>query len=118
MKERIMVRLPATFKHDDRTGIYIARCPALEVYSQGETRKDAEEALQSAVMMYVQRARRANVLDEILDYYGFSEPTEGSVEEFSDLHGANGGKMGIVIEPIDDDGYVDLPFSMLAPNGR
>ncbi len=46
----------ATFRYDKEAAVYVAYCPALDVYSQGESEAEAREAICEAVGLYLQTA--------------------------------------------------------------
>lgn len=46
-----------TIRYDVDAHVYVAHCPLIGVYSQGETEAEAKEAIRSAVEMYLQYER-------------------------------------------------------------
>lgn len=71
MKFRIDCKLNAGVKFDDAAGVHVAWCPALDVYSQGESESEAKAAIESAVLMYVKNCVRRGVLESVLKARGF-----------------------------------------------
>lgn len=72
MKFRIDCKLSAGMKFDDAAGVHVAWCPALDVYSQGESENEAKAAIESAVLMYIKNCVRRGVLESVLKERGFS----------------------------------------------
>lgn len=63
--------LPCHIKRDDEAGVFVSHCPSLNVYSQGETEREAIDAIQSALHLYISAAYRFDKLDQILHQAGF-----------------------------------------------
>jgi predicted RNase H-like HicB family nuclease len=58
-------------RHDDEASVFVSQCPALGIYSQGETIAEAREAINSAVAMYLATAYEFDRLDQVLRRAGF-----------------------------------------------
>lgn len=68
----IQMRLDCTVREDRETGCFVSRCPALSVFSAGQTELEALAAIESAVLLYVKALYRQNRLDEKLLLTGFA----------------------------------------------
>lgn len=68
----ITFRLPATYELDEVTGLTVAHCPALDVYSQGETYVDATRALSSAIRMFLTISYKNGSFGRVLERHGFA----------------------------------------------
>ena len=47
------VQLQGLIRWDEDAGVYVSCCPALQLYSQGESEEEAEEAIKSAVHLFI-----------------------------------------------------------------
>ena len=77
MKVEVTVKLDVAYRVDDKTGDHISWCPALGIYSQGETEKEADEAIKSAMLNYLRICFQRKILDSILVRHGFSPVASG-----------------------------------------
>ncbi|HVX93663.1 MAG TPA: type II toxin-antitoxin system HicB family antitoxin [Polyangia bacterium] len=66
----VTYRLPALFKRDAATGLFVSWCPPLGIFSQGTTAKEAKRALNSAVTLYIQTCQKRGILDRQLKLRG------------------------------------------------
>ncbi len=62
----VQFNLRAGVKYDDAAGVYVSCCPALEVFSQGETLEEAKDALTGAIVLYLRYCYSQKILDDIL----------------------------------------------------
>ncbi|MCI0529555.1 MAG: hypothetical protein L0Y56_19105 [Nitrospira sp.] len=53
---QLNVKLSCVIWEDEDTGVYVSKCPSLDIYSQGESEGQAFEAIKSAVKMYLHAA--------------------------------------------------------------
>ena len=66
-------------RYDDEAGVFVSFCPALKLYSQGETEEDAKEALRSTVCQYIQACFDLGTLHkELTQKHNFSMMTPGA----------------------------------------
>ena len=87
MNVQIDIRLRAGVGFDAEAGVWVAWCPALDIYSQDETSKKAQAALKEALALYVKHCYERRILDNVLADRGFVPRTPGSD---SDLVGDKG----------------------------
>ena len=80
---------------------YIARCPVLDVYSQGETEEQAKKNLSEALAMFLISCHERGTLDAVLKNCGF-------VPDYSPT---------LAKETIDHAGYIDVPLPFLVNMG-
>jgi predicted RNase H-like HicB family nuclease len=64
-------RLICTVKQDPKRRRWIAGCPQLDIYSQGNTKEAAKAALDEAVKLWIESCVERNTLDEALRQCGF-----------------------------------------------
>ena len=58
--------------------LYVSYCPALDLYSQGETEKEAKKNIVEAVELFIQTAYEEGTLKNVLADCGFSLATGAS----------------------------------------
>lgn len=66
----IRVRL-AAYVRKEEPGIYLSYCPALDLYSQGDTVKEAREAIAEAIHLLISGCLEDGTLHEVLRECGF-----------------------------------------------
>lgn len=71
MKGRVKFEfsLPAEVKKEGK--LYIARCPLVDVYSQGTSKKEALANLIEAIQLFAESCFERGTLDEVLQACGF-----------------------------------------------
>jgi predicted RNase H-like HicB family nuclease len=70
---QIQVNLSGAIRHDEDAGVFVSYCPALKLYSQGESEVQAMEALKSAVGLFLTTCFERNQLDAALRDAGFNQ---------------------------------------------
>jgi predicted RNase H-like HicB family nuclease len=73
----IAVKLLASSQRDEEAGVFVSRCPALNIFSQGETEDEAKAAIEEAVTLHLKTAYRFDRLHQLLVRAGF-EMVSGS----------------------------------------
>ncbi len=66
----IVFKLPIQIKEDE-VG-YVSSCPALDVWSQGNTKKEAEKNIKEAVSLFIISCFERGTLDQVLKECGFN----------------------------------------------
>lgn len=69
---KISLHLICTIKRDGRER-WVAGCPALDLFSQGRTEKDAKHFLVKAIEIWVEDCLERGTLDEALREVGFDK---------------------------------------------
>lgn len=77
--------------------IFVSRCPALDVYSQGDTAEEAERNVIEAVQLFLESCYERGVLEQVLKECGFHPDSSSEIEE-------------------DDGHFIEVPFPLLAAN--
>lgn len=72
MSVEIILKLVIGAREDKEAGAWVGYCPALGIYSQGESADEALTAIQSASLLYVEHCYRRKLLDDVLNRQGFS----------------------------------------------
>lgn len=71
-------KLAIATRLDEETGVHVGYCPALGIYSQGRSSIEAEEAVASALTLYVGACYSRGILNDILCSKGFTEAATGA----------------------------------------
>ncbi len=72
MMVKLTVNLRAGSYFDAEAKVHVGWCPSIDIYSQGTSATEAREALNDAILMYLQECYRRKILDNILQRQGFS----------------------------------------------
>lgn len=78
MNVQIDIRLRAAVGFDAEAEIWVAWCPALDIYSQEESATKAQAALKEALSLYVKHCYERRILDDVLNRKGFVPGTVGA----------------------------------------
>ena len=76
---RITVRLPVEV--NKKGAIYVSKCPALDVYSQGNTEAEAIEHISEALRVFLESCFERRVLDDVLQECGIKAKKEESIPD-------------------------------------
>jgi predicted RNase H-like HicB family nuclease len=74
----MVFNLTCLVRHDSEASVFVSHCPALGVYSQGETQEEANEAIKSAVTLFIEAAFDFDRLDQTLRRAGFKPVAPGT----------------------------------------
>ncbi len=80
---------------------YVASCPILDVFSQGDTEKIAKKNLSEALSLFFRSCFERGTLDAVLKQCGFSvtEPENSQIEQKSSI--------------VDREDYINIPIPFL-----
>lgn len=81
----VVLRLSA-FVHRE-TDLWVAGCPSLDVFSQGDSEKDAKANLQEAIELWIDSCLERNKLGEALRELGWYRIPPGTLPEGHDVMG-------------------------------
>jgi hypothetical protein len=76
MALKITTRVRGATRRDEQTGVFVAYCPTLQIYSQGTNEGRARTALESAVKLFLGTCLKFGNIDQALKQRGFSEVSE------------------------------------------
>jgi predicted RNase H-like HicB family nuclease len=76
----ITFNLSCGVRKDDETGVFVSYCPALDVYSQGTSGQEAEEAIRSAVLLFLTTCYDLEILDHTLKGRGFIPASQAALK--------------------------------------
>lgn len=111
----ITVKLKGALRHDAEAGVHVSYCPALKLYSQGGTAKQAQEALESAVSLFLTTCLDRGILDRTLKDLGLTKTVQTGVSSPREL-----AEEYIRIEKAKFDGAFDLdiPIHLLVAEAQ
>ena len=78
MALKITASVRGATRKDEQTGVYVAFCPTLQIYSQGTDESRARAALESAVKLFLGTCLKHGNIDRALRERGFSEVAEAA----------------------------------------
>ncbi len=70
-KAEFRFNLEAETFYDEVAEVYVSHCITLDVFSQGETKAQADVALKGAVLLYLSTMWKRNTFDNVLNRRGF-----------------------------------------------
>jgi predicted RNase H-like HicB family nuclease len=76
---KIEINLRAAVGFDSQAGVWVSWCPALDIYSQGESKSEARLALNEALTSYVKYCYKSQILDNVLVKRGFQVSPDSQV---------------------------------------
>ena len=108
MALKITASVRAATRLDSTTGVYIAYCPTLQLFSQGTDQKRARLAMESAIMLFLSGCIKNGVLDQALQERGFTTATAQDSRSPEELN-----KEFIAVENYDQTFELDVPLYLL-----
>lgn len=72
IKVEFSINVPISLKWDDEVGEYISYCQPLDVWSQGKTKKGAEQNIKEAVSLFLISCLERGTLGEVLKECGWT----------------------------------------------
>jgi len=91
------VKLPIQIEQKHR--MYLASCPVLDVFSQGETEERAKENIIEALYLFLRSCFERGTLDAVLRQCGFTEVVDQDAED---------------LQKLNETQYVDVPLYLLS----
>ena len=73
MQFRLVAQLRGVIRYDEDAKVFVSYCPALNIFSQGESEELAQRALGSAVGLFLHACYERGQLDQALREAGFSK---------------------------------------------
>lgn len=69
----ITFNLRIGLRHDKEAEVFVGYCPALKIYSQGETEQEAIIATQSAVSLFIRECLKRDILRDVFKEHGLTK---------------------------------------------
>jgi len=107
----IRFNLAIATRHDQDTGVFVGYCPALNIYSQGRSADEADQAVMSAVSMFVGVCYGRGILHGFLNEKGFTKMSPKTEV-------ATGEPQYISLNGFDRVVERSIPMQMLGSAGR
>jgi hypothetical protein len=107
---QVSFRLQFATRRDDEANVYVGYCPALKLYSQGRTEHESEEAIVSAVKLFLVACYERDILHSALRNRGMTRATSMVAEQIK----KNENEEYIAVRPFDREFWRDVPISLLA----
>ncbi len=70
----------------EKSGQYLAHCEALDLYSQGSTKREAEKNIIEATELFIQSCMERGTMSEVLQECGFSTICFPNTAEHEKIH--------------------------------
>jgi len=81
MTANIILNIQLSFEIAKKEKWYVASCPALDVFSQGETEKQAENNLKEALCLFLTSCIEMGTLNAVLKECGFKPVSNFDIEK-------------------------------------
>lgn len=102
IKHSMSFTLPMKLTKDN--GWYISCCPILNVYSQGQSEKEAEKNLIEALVLFFESCIERGTLTQVMQEAGFQVEREVSVK--------------VQRQKKSSTKYIDVPIHLVAPKNH
>ncbi|SRR6266496_801734 len=110
---QVSFRLKFATRHDSDAGVYVGYCSSLNLYSQGRTDQEAEDAAVSAATLFIVACYEQDSLHTVLRKRGMTRAAPG-LTELQKLK-ANPDREFISVRPsFDREIWRDVSISLLA----
>jgi predicted RNase H-like HicB family nuclease len=107
---QVSFRLQFNTRRDDEADVYVGYCPALKLYSQGTTEEEAEEAVVSAVKLFLVACYERDILHSALRNRGMTRATAIAADQIK----KDENKEFISVHQFDREFWRDVPINLVA----
>jgi hypothetical protein len=107
---QVWFRLQFTTRRDDEANVHVGYCPALKLYSQGTTEHEAEEAVVSAVKLFLVACYERDILHSALRTRGMTRASSMVAAQITQ----DERKEFISVTPSEREFWRDVPINLLA----
>jgi hypothetical protein len=107
---QVSFRLQFATRRDDEANVYVGYCPALKLYSQGITEHQAEEAIVSAVKLFLVACYERDILHSALRNRGMTRASSMVADKIM----KDDRKEFISVRPFEKEFWRDVPINLLA----
>jgi hypothetical protein len=107
---QVSFRLQFATRRDDEANVYVGYCPALKLYSQGTTEQESEEAIVSAVKLFLVACYERDILHSALRTRGMTKATSMVADQIQ----KDERKEFITVRPYGKEFWRDVPINLLA----
>ncbi len=106
---QVSFRLQFATRRDDEANVYVGYCPALKLYSQGTTEQESEEAIVSAVKLFLVACYERDILHSALRSRGMTRASSMVVNQIKN----DAQKEFISVQSFDREFWRDVPINLL-----
>ena len=110
MTVQVSFRLQFATRRDDEANVYVGYCPALKLYSQGRTEQESEEAVVSAVKLFLVACYERDMLHSALRSRGMTRATSMVADQLK----SDARKEFISVKEFDREFWRDVPINLVA----
>jgi predicted RNase H-like HicB family nuclease len=110
MTVQVSFRLKFATRRDDEANVYVGYCPALKIYSQGKTEEESEEAVVSAVKLFLVACYERDILHSALRSRGMTRATSMVAAQIQ----CNADKEFISFKEFDREFWREVPINLIA----
>ena len=107
---QVSFRLQFATRRDDEANVYVGHCPALKLYSQGTTEQEAQEAIVSAVKLFLVACYERDILHSALRSRGMTRASSMVAAQITN----DERKEFISVRPFEKEFWRDVPINLLA----
>ena len=112
MQLRLVAQLRGVIRRDKDANVFVSYCPALNIFSQGKSDDQAQQALGSAVGLFLHSCYERGQLDQALRDAGFSKSSRTGIVPVKSL---DQNQEWIAIEKRYDEVFnFDVPLHLIA----
>jgi hypothetical protein len=109
-KIEVQFRLKFVTRHDAEADVHVGYCPALRLYSQARTEKEADRAVVSAAKLFIISCYERDILHTVLRDRGMTTATAENVPNIV----ADNKKQFIAVGKFDREFEAVVPIHLLA----
>lgn len=107
---QVSFRLQFATRRDDEANVYVGYCPALKIYSQGKTEQESEEAVVSAVKLFLVACYERDILHSALRNRGMTRASTDAASRIKQ----DSKKEFISVQAFDREFWRDVPINLVA----
>lgn len=107
---QVSFRLKFATRRDDEANVWVGYCPALKLYSQGRTEQESEEAVVSAVKLFLVACYERDILHSALRIRGMTRATSMVADQIQ----KDESKEFISVHPFEREFWRDIPINLVA----
>jgi hypothetical protein len=107
---QVSFRLKFATRRDDEANVFVGYCPALKLYSQGVTEQESEEAVVSAVKLFLVACYERDILHSALRKRGMTRATAMVANQIK----KDDSEEYVSVREFDREFWRDVPINLVA----
>lgn len=108
---QVSFRLSFSTRHDAEAGVHVGYCRTLNLYSQGRTDEEAEQAVVSAAALFISTCYDRDILHSVLRKRGMTKATSAGL---SKVINSDKNAEFISVQTFDREFWRDVPINLVA----